>query len=87
MTGHQPKAIARWLTAEETRIQGQRHRLCDEDGRCPVQEVRISVTTHQRKAGEIRAYEHFYCGHHGKLKAFRRNVPIEGTPDGGGGHE
>lgn len=83
MTSALPKAVARWLTPEEARIQAGHHRLCDGDGRCPAREVRIVVTTYQRKAGEIRAYRHFYCERHGKLVAIWRNAPVEGTPRGG----
>ena len=87
VTGALPKAAARWMTPEEIETprawpDGQ----CDGD-RCRSTELRISVTTYQRRAGEIRAYEHFYCARHGKLEAVWRNVKIEGTPDGGIGHE
>jgi hypothetical protein len=86
-TGALPKAVARWLAPEE--IEAPRpwpEGLCDGDG-CRSTELRISITTHQRTAGEVRRYEHLYCRQHGKLVAVWRNVPIEGTPDGGGSHE
>ena len=86
-TGALPKAVARWMTPEE--IEAPRawpDSQCEED-RCRSTELRISVTAYQRKAGEVRAYEHLYCARHGKLVAVWRNVPVEGTSDGGGGHE
>ena len=69
MTSPPPKAAARWMTPEEIEAPRPRPDLqCDGD-RCRSTELRISVTIYQRKAGEIRAYEHLYCERHGKLVA------------------
>jgi len=56
---------------------------CEED-RCRSTDLRISITSWQRRAGEVRGYEHLYCAPHGRLAAVWRNVPIQGAPRVGG---
>lgn len=76
-----PPPSARWLTPDEIREQAGRGRHCDED-RCRSGELRITVTTYQRPAGQLRAYEHLYCERHGKLTAVWRGVKVTPAPDG-----
>jgi len=49
--------------------------MCDWD-QCRSTELRIGVTIYQRKAGEIRAYQHLYYERHDKLVAVWCNVPV-----------
>lgn len=71
------------MTQEEIKAPRPWPDLQCEGDRCQSAELRISVTTYQRKAGEVRGYEHVYCEQHGKLVAVWRNAPVEGTPRDG----